>query len=83
MTPRSILVRTIQDVASQYMGEFMAMTAGTAHLKRLGIVNDPITPDQVQAVLRSLKGGLKVLVGDYAAEKVVAEITRRIEGGSK
>ena len=75
---RASLVNTIQEVASGYVGELMGKAAGTAHLKRLGIEEEMLSAERVDAVLKSLQSSLKVLVGDQTAQGAVAEVRRRI-----
>jgi hypothetical protein len=76
--PRSSLIQTIEDVASHYVGELMAKAAGTAHLRRLRIEDETLSFEHVQAVMKSLQGSLKVLVGDQTAERAVAEVKRKL-----
>ncbi len=76
--PRTSLSTTIQEVTSDYVGALMAKVAGTAHMDRLGIKEEQLTSERVEAVLGSLQSSLKVLVGDETARKAVAEIKRRI-----
>jgi hypothetical protein len=56
----------------------MGKAAGTAHLKRLGIEEENLSVERVDAVLKSLQSSLKVLVGDQTAQGAVAEVRRRI-----
>ena len=76
--PRVSLSKTIQEVASNYVGDLMGKVAGTAHMQRLGIDEDQLTGERVDAVLSSLQSSLKVLVGDETARKAVREIKSRI-----
>ena len=76
--PRSMLVTTIEEVATDYIGELMATAASTAHLRRLGIEDERIRADDVASVMQSLQGSLAVLVGDRTAGVAVTEIRRKI-----
>jgi hypothetical protein len=76
--PRSTLVSTIEQVAAGYVGDLMAKAISTAHLRRLGIDGERLTQANVEDVMRSLTGGLAVLVGDRTASEAVTKIRRKI-----
>jgi hypothetical protein len=73
-----MLVSTIEEVATDYIGDLMAAAASTAHLRRLKIEGERLSPDDVDAVMKSLEGSLAVLVGDRTASVAVGEIRRKI-----
>ncbi len=73
------LINAIEIVATTYVGELMGKAASTAHLRRLKIEDNYLGCDQVDAVLNSLRSGLKVLVGDRTAEKAIREIRKRVD----
>ena len=75
---RSDVISSIEEVATDYVGELMAKAASRAHLRRLGIEDERLSVDNVNAVMQSLEGALAVLVGDRTASVVVGEIRRKI-----
>ena len=75
---RTTLMQSIEEVARTYIGQVMGKAASTAHLQRLAIDDEQIPGERVEAVLKSLRGSLKVLVGDQTADKAVDEIRARI-----
>jgi hypothetical protein len=73
-----MLVGTIEEVAADYIGELMAKAASTAHLRRLGIDDERLSVDNINAVMESLQGSLAVLVGDKTASVAIHDIRRKI-----
>ena len=75
---RKALGDAIEEVSSEYVGAVMSKAARTAHFKRLGIDQERLGTADVDAVMKSLRLSLKVLVGDQTAEKAVAKIRNRV-----
>ena len=75
---RADLISSIEEVATDYVGELMAKAASQAHLRRLQIEDERLSADSVDAVMQSLEGALAVLVGDRTASVAVGEIRRKI-----
>ena len=78
---RAALISAIEEVATNYVGELMARAASRAHLRRLGLEDERLSADNVDAVMQSLGGALAVLVGDRTASVAVGEIRRKIGHG--
>ena len=75
---RAAVISAIEEVATDYVGELMAKAASQAHLRRLGIQDERLDVDNVNAVMQSLEGAMAVLVGDRTASVAAGEIRRKI-----
>ena len=71
---REAALERIVTVLQPYLGATMAAASTRAHCEKLGIGTGAIRPEQVDALLAKLKGGLAVFVGREQAGKVVEEI---------
>lgn len=76
--PRETVVHTIEQVLSDYVGVLVAHATSTGPIRRLGIVDDRLAPDQVTEVLGSVETSLRVLAGDRDAATAIAEVKKRL-----
>jgi hypothetical protein len=72
------VVEAIVRVMAPYIGETMARSATEAHCQKLGIAGGTPSPEQIEALLGKLGGGLNIFVGREKAAAVVAEARRAL-----
>ncbi|MCP4896844.1 MAG: hypothetical protein GY906_07700 [bacterium] len=75
------VAETIAKIVSPYVGAAMGQSAGSFFLKRLGLTAEEITPDEFESVLKELKKGLKVFIGQGKTEEVAGEVSRAMKTG--
>jgi hypothetical protein len=71
-------------VMTPYIGSTMARSATEVHCQKLGIAPDAdMSPEQLEALLGKLSGGLNVFLGRDKAAAVVADVRSALvaEGG--
>lgn len=66
-------VEAMVKVLAPYIGDVMARSATEAHCKKLGIAGGTVSPDQLEALLGKLGGGLNIFLGRDKAASVIAE----------
>jgi hypothetical protein len=66
-------VDTMVKVMAPYIGDTMARSATEAHCQKLGIAGARVSPEQVEALLAKLGGGLNIFLGRDKAASVIAE----------
>jgi hypothetical protein len=66
-------VQTVVKVIAPYIGETMARSATEAHCQKLGIAGGTVSPEQLDALLGKLGGGLNIFLGRDKSASVVAE----------
>jgi hypothetical protein len=66
-------VVAIVKVLAPYIGSTMARSATEAHCLKLGIAG-PMSPDQRDALLGKIAGGLNVFLGRDKSSSVIAEV---------
>jgi hypothetical protein len=67
-------VQTVVKVMAPYIGETMARSATEAHCQKLGIAGGAtVSPEQLDALLAKLGGGLNIFLGRDKSALVVAE----------
>ena len=66
-------VDTMVKVMSPYIGDTMARSATEAHCHKLGIAGGTVSPEQVEALLAKLGGGLNIFLGRDKAASVITE----------
>jgi hypothetical protein len=71
-------VQTVVKVMAPYIGETMARSATEAHCQKLGIAAGAVSPEQVEALLAKLGGGLNIFLGRDKSATVVAEARRAL-----
>jgi hypothetical protein len=67
-------VEVVVEVMGPHIGDTMARSATEAHCRKLGI--DPgstVSPEQIEALLAKLLGGLNIFLGREKAAAVVAD----------
>jgi hypothetical protein len=67
-------VKVIVEILGPHIGETMARSATEAHREKLGISDGPISPDQTDALLGKLSGGLNIFLGREKAAAAIAEV---------
>ena len=70
----SVMVRVI----APYIGDTMARSAAEAHCQKLGVTGGNVTPEQLEALLGRLGGGLNIFLGREKATAVIAEVRRAL-----
>lgn len=76
------VAETIARVVSPFVGEAMGQSAGSFFLKRLGLTADELNPDEFEAVLKELKKGLKVFIGQSKADELAEEVRSAVSGAA-
>ena len=66
-------VETVVKVMTPYIGGTMARSATEAHCQKLGIAGATVRPEQLEALLGKLSGGLNIFLGRDKSASVVAE----------
>jgi hypothetical protein len=78
-------VQTVVKVMAPYIGETMARSATEAHCQKLGIAGGTVSPEQLEALLGKLGGGLNIFLGRDKSATVVAEARQALAaaGGAR
>jgi hypothetical protein len=78
-------VEVVVSVMAPYIGGTMARSATEAHCQKLGIAGGAVSPDQLDALLGKLGGGLNIFLGRDKSAAVVAEARQALaaRGGSR
>jgi hypothetical protein len=71
-------VPVIAKVMAPYIGETMARSAAEAHCQKMGVAGGSLPPEQIEALLSRLGGGLNVFLGRAKAAAVVAEVRQAL-----
>jgi hypothetical protein len=71
-------VQTVVKVMAPYIGETMARSATEAHCQKLGIAGGTVGPEQLEALLGKLGGGLNIFLGRDKAASVLAEARKAL-----
>ena len=69
----SAAVEVVVKVLAPYIGGTMARSATGAHCQKLGITGGAVSPEQLDALLGKLGGGLNIFLGRDKSASVVAE----------
>lgn len=68
-------VDALVKVLAPYIGDTMARSAIEAHCQKLGIAAaSPVRPDQLEALLGKLGGGLNIFLGREKSASVIGEV---------
>ena len=67
-------VGVMVQVMGPYIGETMARSAADAHCQKLGISGGQISPEQLEALLAKLGGGLNIFLGRDKSKSVIEEV---------
>ncbi len=78
-------IQTVVKVMAPYIGDTMARSATEAHCQKLGIAGGTVSPEQLEALLGKLGGGLNIFLGRDKSATVVAEARRALAaaGGAR
>jgi hypothetical protein len=78
-------VQTVVKVMAPYIGDTMARSATEAHCQKLGIAGGTVSPEQLEALLGKLGGGLNIFLGRDKSATVVAEARQALAaaGGAR
>lgn len=71
-------VQVIVEILGPHIGDTMARSATEAHREKLGIAGGSISPEQLEALLGKLSGGLNIFLGRDKAAAAVAEVRRAL-----
>ena len=74
------LLDVLTAVLAPYLGETMARASARTHCEKLGIRDDDVTPEQIEALVGKLASGLNVFVGRDRAAGVLGEMKRAVAG---
>jgi hypothetical protein len=66
-------VRVVVKVMAPYIGDTMARSATEAHCQKLGLTGARLSPEQVEALLGKLGGGLNIFLGRDKSAAVIGE----------
>jgi hypothetical protein len=68
-------VDAVVKVLAPYIGDTMARSATEAHCQKLGIAAaSPVRPEQLEALLGKLGGGLNIFLGREKSASVIGEV---------
>jgi hypothetical protein len=70
----------LASVLAPYLGETMARASARTHCDKLGIRDDEVTGEQVEALIGKLASGLNVFVGREKAAGVLGEMKKAVAG---
>lgn len=70
--------RQIEEVVSPYLGARMARSSAELHCRKLGLVEESISDEEVQALVERLAVAMRVLVGKETTAEVVEQILSRL-----
>lgn len=73
-------VEVVVRVMAPYIGDTMARSATEAHCQKLGISGATASPEQIEALLTKLGGGLNIFLGREKSASVVAEVRQALAG---
>ena len=65
-------VHVLVRVLAPHIGDTMARSAIEAHCQKLGIAGGSVSPEQIEALLGKLGGGLNIFVGRDKSTAVIA-----------
>jgi hypothetical protein len=69
-------------VLAPHIGDTMARSATEAHCQKLGIAADGrVSPEQLEALLGKIGGGLNIFLGREKSASVVTEARRALAAG--
>jgi hypothetical protein len=71
-------VEVLVGVLTPFIGDTMARSATEVHCQKLGIAQGTVSPDQLEALLGRLGGGLNIFLGRDKSASVVAEARRAL-----
>jgi hypothetical protein len=66
-------IEAVVKVLAPYIGDVMARSATEAHCLKLGIAGGTVSPEQLEALLGKLGGGLNIFLGRDKSAAVIAE----------
>jgi hypothetical protein len=75
---RTIVMQTIVDEVSPFLGVLMARSSIELHCRNLKVDGPIVTPAQIDALLQKLAMGLNVFVGRLKSEQLMQQIRRRL-----
>jgi len=67
-------VDTMVKAMGPYIGDTMARSATEAHCQKLGIAGGALSPEQVEALLAKLGGGLNIFLGRDKSKAAIGEV---------
>lgn len=74
-------VDAVVRVLGPYIGDTMARSATEAHCQKLGIAAaSAVSPDQLDALLGKLGGGLNIFLGRDKSAAVIGEVRKALGG---
>jgi hypothetical protein len=76
-------VEVIVQILGPYIGETMARSATQAHCEKLGIAAGSISPEEAEALLGKLSGGLNIFLGREKAAGAIAEVRTRLRASEE
>ncbi len=72
-------VNAVVRVLGPYIGDTMARSATEAHCQKLGIASaSAVSPDQLDALLGKLGGGLNIFLGRDKSAAVIGEVRKAL-----
>jgi hypothetical protein len=72
-------VDAVVKVLAPYIGDTMARSATEAHCQKLGIAAaSQVRPDQLEALLGKLGGGLNIFLGREKSASVIGEVRQAL-----
>jgi hypothetical protein len=67
-------VQVVVTVVAPYIGDTMARSATEAHCQKLGLTGPHLSPEQIEALLGKLGGGLNIFLGREKSAAVIGEV---------
>ena len=71
---RQTVLETIESLIAPYVGKTIAGASTKVHCEKLGLYQDELTPDQVEALLILLEKALRVFIGHDKTDSIIEEI---------
>lgn len=83
LASRQDIVARFSAVLAPYLGAAMAGSSLRGQCDKLGIAEGPVSPDQLDALLASLRPGLHVFVGEAKTAEIIRALRHAVtERGS-
>lgn len=73
-------IKALVTVMAPYVGQTMARSAAEAQCQKLGVSGDTITPEQLEALLVRLGGGLNIFIGREKSSAAVELMRAALRG---
>lgn len=78
---RQRTLQAIADAIAPFVGRSMAQASLDLHCEKLGIADDRLSPDELEALLERLRKALVVFVGQEKTTRLLREVAAGVRPG--